>query len=108
MTINSSFESADPALVSTEVVFPSNTMAYLEYKVQFPETRAPTSGIQAAEIELPGWVIHHAPTMSPSQSPVASAPEDGTEINNILTSGTAFSEEFGGCSDCDTATHLDR
>jgi len=55
--VSSTFESADPALTSTEIDLSSNGLAFLEYKVSFPEVRASTSLYQFAEIEFPGWVL---------------------------------------------------
>jgi len=57
IAIASTYESADTALQSTEVFFPSNGEKYLEYRLQFPETRDPNSYLQLAEVELVGLVF---------------------------------------------------
>lgn len=57
LTIASTYESGDTALSFVEVFFPSNSEQYLEYLVQFPETRDPNSYLQVAEIELVGNVF---------------------------------------------------
>lgn len=91
LSISSTYESADPALVSTEVSFSSNTAAYLDYKVVFPEIRDNSgAAIQAAEIELPGFLIAPSPTLSPTESPVVSLPDDGQLVNTIFGDGSTY------------------
>lgn len=75
----------------------SNTQSFFDYKIQFPATKGSIT-LQASEVELPGWVFWHAPTLSPTESPIVAAPEGGVEINNILEVGSTFSDAFGGCS----------
>ena len=57
VAIASTYESGDTALEFTEVFFPSNGEKYLEYRLQFPETRDPNSYLQLAEVELVGLVF---------------------------------------------------
>lgn len=57
---DSTYDAVDPAYetTSTEVTFPGNVAAYLEYRVTFPETRDPNKAyVQLAELELPGVVL---------------------------------------------------
>jgi len=97
LPIISTYENADPDRASVQVDLSSNTESFFDYKLQFPATRGSTT-IQASEIELPGWLIHSSPTLSPTESPIAGSPAGGVEISNILEVGSTFSDGFGGCS----------
>lgn len=95
--IVSTYESADPARYSIEIDMSSNTQSFLDYKIRFPANKG-GSIVQVSEVELPGWVTWHSPTLSPTESPIAAPPQGGVEINNILEVGSTFSDAFGGCS----------
>ena len=41
--IQSTYESGDPAFSYTSIAYPNNADAYLDYRLSFPETRAPMS-----------------------------------------------------------------
>ncbi len=71
--INSSYESGDPNLVYTEVKYHSHSKAYLEYKVTFFHTRKSSErDMQFAELEIPGLLIPHDPSVSPTVGPTVS------------------------------------
>lgn len=95
--IVSTYESADPDRYSVEIDMSSNTQSYFDYKIRFPANKG-GSIVQVSEVELPGWVTWHSPTLSPTESPIAAPPQGGVEINNILEVGSTFSDAFGGCS----------
>ena len=106
--INSAYESGDSSLSFTSVAYPSNSAAYLDYRISFPQTRASTANwMRWAEIEIAGVMLPSepsgSPTSSPSSSPVklpttspSTSPTtnptiqlpDGLLVNNILTKGS--------------------
>merc|ERR1711862_1029765 len=71
IAINSTYKNGDDNLVYSEVKFPSNGAAYLEYKIEFTDFKdSSTSWFRFAEIELPGHLeASSTPTLSPSISP---------------------------------------
>jgi hypothetical protein len=79
LTINSSYSSGDTSLSFTEALF-SNSAAFVEYKVTFPETRRDSTLLQFAEIELPGQILDGSnsppspPPVAPTPPPVAPTP----------------------------------
>merc|ERR1712157_184431 len=71
IVINSTYKNGDDDLVYSEVKFPSNGAAYLDYKIEFTDFKdTSTSRFRFAEIELPGHLeASSTPTLSPSVSP---------------------------------------
>ena len=69
--INSTYKNGDDNLIYSEVEFPSNGAAYLDYKIEFTGFKdSSTSWFRFAEIELPGHLeASSTPTSSPSISP---------------------------------------
>lgn len=67
----STYESGDTRRTFTEVDITSNNVAYLEYKVQFPEIRSGDAGsVQTSEIELPGYkILSEGPVTPQPQTP---------------------------------------
>lgn len=59
--INSSYESGDASRTYTEVSFPENNMAYLEYKIIFLTRSSPTT-LKFSEVELPGLILASSAT----------------------------------------------
>merc|ERR1711862_962061 len=71
IVINSTYKNGDDNLIYSEVKFPSNAVAYLNYKIEFTGFKdSSTSWFRFAEIELPGHLeASSTPTLSPSISP---------------------------------------
>ena len=68
----STYESGDVRRVYTEVLFEDNAVAYLHYKLQFPESRNGGDGLQFSEVELPGFILDPGTTPSPTPPPTSS------------------------------------
>ncbi|KAL7541246.1 hypothetical protein ACHAXR_012136 [Thalassiosira sp. AJA248-18] len=56
IVINSSYESGDSSRSFTEVTFPDNNAAYLDYKITFTTRQSSSSTLKFAELELPGLI----------------------------------------------------
>lgn len=105
LQINSTYDHAAPNLNVSEVLFPSNDAAYLNYKLTF-EMRLPTSNfLRIAEMEMPGMLLPPEPSVSPTRAPstsptklptvsptarptnnpTADLPDNGSLVANILT-----------------------
>lgn len=100
LSISSTYESGDPDREFTQVFFPSNLEAFLEYKLTFPTTRlAGSTSFQFAEVELPGMQFDEVPdlSLSPTVSPVpnpTSSPMEREPVNTVTPRGSSVTS-FG-------------
>lgn len=69
LSIASSYESGDTRRTYTEVTFEGNSLASLEYKIEFPDRRVDGTTIAFAEVELPGVILASDSTLSPITNP---------------------------------------
>jgi len=127
LPISSSYGSGDPNLHYTQVEFHSNSAAFFEYKLSFPETKSPTSNsLRFAEVELAGMLLTappsasptldpstsptktptSSPSASPSENPTADLPEDGMLVNTIFDVGSPVTN-FGCNNDDKNARAID-
>ena len=66
LPIDSSYEDGDSALQFTSVTYPTQSSAYFDYRLSFPETRNPLSNtLRIGELEIPGMIVPPTPSMSP-------------------------------------------
>lgn len=86
---DSTYESADPDLNSTEVLFPTNGAAYLDYRLSYdPRGGASMGYIRYGELEMPGMILAPEPSTSPTPSPTVPLPEGGEPVASVIAGGT--------------------